>query len=149
MLNTSRDNLLPVVYVIDSILKNVKGLYLNILEKDAIEWMPIVFQKLDETQRLKLEKVWKTWDEFKLFPQESWKAIGRCFADRSSSNAQTTSSNTISEIAGITRTVRTIQFLEMTCFAEYLPPKRMFTFSTIRFFLSIFVSSVYISFANI
>lgn len=121
LLNTSRDNMLPVVYVIDSILKNVKGFYLNILEKDAIDWMPIVFQQLHETQRVKLEKVWKTWDEFKLFPLESWKAIGRCFGDRSSV-PNTAIVSTVSEVAGISRTVRILPlFHDVTFLHNALP----------------------------
>jgi pre-mRNA cleavage complex 2 protein Pcf11 len=105
LLKTTRENMLPLVYVLDSILKNVKGNYVNILEKDAIDWMPIVYQKLQDAQRAKLQKVWKTWNEFKLFSTENWKAIGRCFDDRSSV-ASIGLPTTISQVAGITRTVR-------------------------------------------
>ena len=30
---------LPLVYVIDSILKNVKGLYIDVMRKDIAQWM--------------------------------------------------------------------------------------------------------------
>lgn len=108
MLNTTnRDNILPIVYLIDSILKNVKGCFVALLEKDAIEWMPTVYQKLNEIQRVKLEKVWKTWNEFKIFSLDSWRAMGKCFAERvSGSSAAVSSFTAVTEITGITRTVR-------------------------------------------
>lgn len=120
---TNRDNLLPIVYVIDSILKNVKGCYIRILEKDAIHWIPIIYSKLHyETQRMKLEKVWKTWNEFKLFSVDSWKIMGQCFSNSGEDNQRlnnnnktidlTSSSainNTILDTAGIMRTVRNVK----------------------------------------
>jgi CID domain len=110
LLTSSRDNILPVVYVIDSILKNVKGFYLSIIEKDAIEWMSIVFHKLHDSQRMRLEKVWRTWNEFKLFPHDSWKLIGSCF-EGTTSISNVLSPAAVLETAGITRTVRTFPFL--------------------------------------
>lgn len=102
LLNTSRDNMLPLVYVLDSILKNAKGYYVEIVEADAAGWMSSVNEKLQDTQRAKLQKVWRTWNEFKIFSEESWKAMGRCFDDRASGKAV---GSTVSEVAGISRTV--------------------------------------------
>mmetsp|Transcript_16581 Transcript_16581/g.24786 ORF Transcript_16581/g.24786 Transcript_16581/m.24786 type:complete len:626 (-) Transcript_16581:46-1923(-) len=97
---------LPLVYVMDSILKNAKGLYIDIMQDDFISlsqecgndgdksndenkngdevnWMNDVFQFLekDETSKIKLRKVWDTWDQFHIFPTETWKQIGQCFMD--------------------------------------------------------------------
>jgi pre-mRNA cleavage complex 2 protein Pcf11 len=74
---------LPLVYVIDSILKNVKGLYIEIMKDDIQKWMMGLYQLLegDELARMKLRRVWKTWNEFKIFPGEEWSSMGKCFTD--------------------------------------------------------------------
>lgn len=74
---------LPLVYVIDSILKNVKGLYIEIMKEDIQEWMGGVYQLLEgnELARTKLRKVWNTWNEFKIFPDKEWNSMGKCFTD--------------------------------------------------------------------
>ena len=73
----------PLVYVIDSILKNVKGLYIDIMRKDIAQWMESVYKILtssgNENARIKLRKVWNTWNEFRIFAPEDLKAIGKCF----------------------------------------------------------------------
>lgn len=107
LLNTSSDNILPLVYVLDSILKNVKGCYVKIIEDDAAEWLPVVHRKLaDQESRQKLQKVWKLWGTFNIFDPEKWKAMGRCFDDEMAANGTTEFSG--SNVAGINRTVRTI-----------------------------------------
>ena len=72
---------LPLVYVIDSILKNVKGLYILIMQPDIQQWMEPVYQMLNgnDLARTKLRKVWNTWNECKIFPEEEWKNMGKCF----------------------------------------------------------------------
>jgi pre-mRNA cleavage complex 2 protein Pcf11 len=72
---------LPLVYVIDSILKNVKGLYIDIMKKDIHTWMQHVYDVLygDETSRTRLRKVWDTWYRFQIFTEEEWKDMGQCF----------------------------------------------------------------------
>lgn len=76
----SSDRKLPLVYVIDSILKNVKGLYISLIEKDAKVWLPDVYRALrDDARRSKLKKVWRTWKEFKIFQESCWKDMGTCF----------------------------------------------------------------------
>lgn len=74
---------LPLVYVIDSILKNVKGLYIEIMREDIKLWMGPVFQMLGENElaKTKLRKVWNTWNEFKIFPEDDWKVMGKSFTD--------------------------------------------------------------------
>jgi len=74
---------LPLVYVIDSILKNVRGDYIQIMQDDIHDWMGTVSQMLenDDTAQNKLRKVWNTWKEFDIFPENSWKKMGRCFLD--------------------------------------------------------------------
>lgn len=74
---------LPLVYVIDSILKNAKGLYVDIMRKDIQNWMGIVYQMLQgsELARVKLKRVWNTWNEFHIFSREDWEQMGKCFTD--------------------------------------------------------------------
>ncbi len=86
---------LPLVYVIDSILKNAKGLYVDIMKDDfnnisssgrGVEiqnWMDDVYNFLqnDEMSRQKLRKVWNTWEHFNIFPHETWTKIGECFIE--------------------------------------------------------------------
>lgn len=97
--------MLPLVYVLDSILKNVKGFYIDLVQEDAEQWMPKVHHKLQDAQRARLKKVWTTWDEFKLFSTDAWKAMGRCF-DSQSSNGKSVVGSSLSNVAGIARTVR-------------------------------------------
>jgi pre-mRNA cleavage complex 2 protein Pcf11 len=86
---------LPLVYVVDSILKNAKGLYIDIMQDDFISAMDVNTDKdgdnkktddndsdndnNNELSKKKLRKVWNTWDQFKIFPKETWKQIGQCF----------------------------------------------------------------------
>jgi pre-mRNA cleavage complex 2 protein Pcf11 len=98
IMSTSRDNLLPLVYVLDSILKNVKGKFIDVVEFDVANWMPVVYRQLQKPQRAKLQKMWRSWNAFKIFSADSWKAMGECFDDEGSSTKST-------NVAGITRTV--------------------------------------------
>ncbi|CAB9499366.1 PCF11, cleavage and polyadenylation factor subunit, homolog (Saccharomyces cerevisiae) [Seminavis robusta] len=80
LLSSSGDHKLPIMYVIDSILKNARGAYIGFFEQDAPKWMPSVYRALpDETRRNKLKKVWNTWKDFSLFAPDKWKAMGECF----------------------------------------------------------------------
>lgn len=99
MTTTTAANLLPLVYVLDSILKNVKGKFIPVMEQDVVNWMSIVYKQLQNPQKQKLVKMHKTWNEFGIFSPENLKAMGRCF--ESSAVAGTTS-----KVAGSTRTVR-------------------------------------------
>ena len=108
LLSTSRDNMLPLVYVLDSILKNVKGFYIDMVQEDAAEWMPKVYEKLQDTQRAKLKKVWETWDKFSLFSSDAWRNMGRCFDNQSSGKGLV--GTNLSTVAGIARTVRREMF---------------------------------------
>ena len=104
LMTSTSSALLPLVYVLDSILKNAKGQYVGLIEKDATNWIPEVHRKLpDESQRGKLQKVWRTWQEFNIFPVETWKIMGACFDTRVDEKALTSSSD---KVAGISRTVR-------------------------------------------
>lgn len=80
--------LLPVLYVLDSVLKNCRGCYVRIVQNDAATWMPAVYRRLDAAGRGKLQKVWRTWHEFRLFDDDGanngaaqWREMGRCFTD--------------------------------------------------------------------
>jgi len=114
-------NLLPLVYLVDSILKNVKGKYVEVVEADADTWIPVVYKQLPEPQRQKLHRVWTTWKDSQLFAPERLQAMGRCFGElQQPSNATTTAAATTAAssrlptglnalVGGITRAVRTSQ----------------------------------------
>jgi len=83
LLTASSENMLPVLYVLDSILKNAKGCYIAMVERDAVTWMPKVYARLHKNRQAQqnLQKVWRTWNEpFHLFDAATWRAMGRCFA---------------------------------------------------------------------
>ena len=101
----SADRKLPLVYVIDSILNNVKGKFIKVIEKDAKEWMSIVHQALPDDKRAKLKKVWNLWKDRNIFPESSWKEMGECFTSGAGSS-QTNSASAKLEKAGITWGVR-------------------------------------------
>jgi len=105
-----RNEILTVMYVLDSILKNAKGCYIAMVERDAVEWMPTVYTKLQTQQsQQKLQKVWRTWNEFHLFDTEQWKAMGRCFSD---TNAKVkVGGGSMAAVAGISRTVCLVLWL--------------------------------------
>ena len=82
LLSASGDHKLPLMYVIDSILKNARGCYITLFQDDAESWMASVYRSLpDDATRTKLKKVYKTWNDFSLFPLDKWKAMGECFQD--------------------------------------------------------------------
>ena len=103
LLKAPREKLLPLVYAVDSILKNAKGHYVQIVEKDAENWIPAVYKQMMDTEKAKLQKVWKTWNDSRIFTPESLKAMGRSFDDNASGNALSSST---AQVAGISRTVR-------------------------------------------
>jgi CID domain len=121
MTTSNNSNLLPLVYVLDSILKNVKGQYIKVIENDAASWLGGVYRKLPDLQKQKLKKVYQTWVDARLFNEERLKAMGRCLeaggggiagGTGGASVANQSSSSTLSGglrtniVAGITRAVR-------------------------------------------
>lgn len=110
------DRKLPLVYVVDSILKNVKGKFVPIIEKDVKNWMPVVYQSLAEDKRAKLKKTWNLWKDSIGFSESSWKEMGACFdptqssspssGDKSSSAVSNSALNANLDKAGIARAVR-------------------------------------------
>lgn len=81
---SSPNRKLPLVYVLDSLLKNVKGVYINIIQDDAANWMSTVYEIFDgankEDEKARLKKVWNTWREFGVIQdEEKWRQIGQCF----------------------------------------------------------------------
>lgn len=106
--NVSSDKKLPLVYVIDSILKNVKGNYIPVIEEDAKTWMPIVYQALPEDKRAKLKKVWNLWKDANIFAESKWQEMGSCFSGASAAGGSSDAANSNPELekAGITWGVR-------------------------------------------
>lgn len=72
---------LPLVYVVDSILKNVRGRFIPLIESDAAEWISAVHGHISDEQRAKLRKVLDTWRQGAIFSETSLTEMGRCFAD--------------------------------------------------------------------
>lgn len=81
LVTISSEYKLPLVYLLDSILKNVKGQYRPVMEIDVKNWMPIVYQALPEDQRVKLKKVWNIWRDAGVFEESKWREMGQCFSD--------------------------------------------------------------------
>jgi hypothetical protein len=97
------DRKLPLVYVVDSFLKNVKGKFTSIIEPDVKNWMPSVYQSLNETQQQKLKKVWNLWKGTVGFTDSNWREMGQCFE---SSNGGGSGLGGKLDKAGITVAVR-------------------------------------------
>jgi len=101
------DKLLTVVYLLDSILKNAKGRYLDFVDRDAETWLPVVYANLpDQQQKTKLRKVWTTWGQFELFQPERLRAMGRCFSASQNNKAIGTVPPNVVIGTTISRTVR-------------------------------------------
>ncbi|XP_026860226.2 pre-mRNA cleavage complex 2 protein Pcf11 [Electrophorus electricus] len=64
---------LPVLYLVDSIVKNVGGDYLEVFAKNLITSFICVFEKVDENTRKSLFKLRSTWDE--IFPLKKLYAL--------------------------------------------------------------------------
>lgn len=111
LLLAAGDHKLPIIYVIDSVLKNAKRCYIDLMEDDAKSWMPAVYRDIpDKVGREKLKKVWNTWNTFNVFSQEKWNEMGQCFNDNGEANDGSLSPNASSSVgmssaAGIPRTV--------------------------------------------
>lgn len=100
--SVSRDFKLPLVYVLDSILKNVKGRFVKILEEDAKHWMPVVCHVLKDPQVQKLKKVWNMWRG--IFPESAWREMGTCFTNSGIASKLAEQNQTTSN-GGIVRSV--------------------------------------------
>ncbi|XP_033212729.1 uncharacterized protein LOC117170223 isoform X2 [Belonocnema kinseyi] len=59
---------LPVLYLIDSIVKNVKGNYLELFSQNIVKTFCSVFEEVDEATRLSMHKLRQTW--FNVFPAQ-------------------------------------------------------------------------------
>ncbi|XP_034033481.1 pre-mRNA cleavage complex 2 protein Pcf11 isoform X2 [Thalassophryne amazonica] len=64
---------LPVLYLVDSIVKNVGGEYLEVFAKNLITSFICVFEKVDENTRKSLFKLRSTWDD--VFPLKKLYAL--------------------------------------------------------------------------
>jgi pre-mRNA cleavage complex 2 protein Pcf11 len=112
------DRKLPLVYVIDSILKNVRGKYVQIIEEDAKTWMPVVYGVLPEDKRAKLKKVWDLWKDAGVFSTENWNEMGQCFSGTANMGDGSVD-NTILENAGILFGVSVTKEFVLYCTMQY------------------------------
>ena len=97
---SSPDRKLPLVYVLDSLLKNVRGVYVRIIQDDAQNWMSTVYDIFDkankEDEKARLKKVWNTWkNQGAITDEERWRQIGQCFLmadekEKAAADAKTT-----------------------------------------------------------
>ncbi len=126
---------LPLVYVMDSILKNVRGYFLQLMQEDFFpknegeaipidvdkkNWMTAVYDALSQhddqhdhphtVARSRLRRVWNTWNQppsFQLFPVSQWKAIGQCFVEEDERIQQSKlKADAMTRAAGIERNER-------------------------------------------
>jgi len=85
------ERILPLVYVIDSILKNVKQQFIPLIETDAQEWIPVVYASLHKhattkAHNAKLKKVIHIWKEFQVFKTEAVQNMILCY-EKAEANA--------------------------------------------------------------
>jgi pre-mRNA cleavage complex 2 protein Pcf11 len=120
LLSVSGDHKLPIIYVIDSILKNAKGTYISIIEEDAKTWMSAVYREIpDKVGKEKLKKVWNTWNTFSVFAREKWEEMGTCFSsntaggDKDGDNSLKNINHNSDGVAGIPRSVCCTVLLEV------------------------------------
>lgn len=146
--NVSSEYKLPLVYVIDSILKNVRGEFIPVIELDVKNWLPIVYQALPDDQRVKLKKVWNLWKDAGVFEESKWREMGRCFSDSnvvdlSSDDPVTTNPSLVK--AGITWGVRgnsyRISFFYISDISELYRQVTLLVTKTLWLILLLFVSS--------
>jgi CID domain len=108
----SREKLLPLVYLVDSIIKNAKGHFINVIPADAIHWMPTVYKKLDSADSIKMQKVWKTWKDGRILSEASLNAIEQqCFGSSSASSSSSSpmgGTSSGASVVGILRAVGTL-----------------------------------------
>lgn len=95
---SSPDRKLPLVYVLDSLLKNVKGVYTDIILGDAVDWLTEVYNIFDkahkEDEKARLKKVWSSWKQFGVIKDdERWRQIGQCFFATGTSGGDAASPN--------------------------------------------------------
>lgn len=103
------DRKLPLVYVVDSILKNVKGKFIPIIGRDASSWLPVVNASLPIEKRSKLEKVWILWKNTNVFARDDWESMGKCFSENKRNGSEVKTCSKL-EKAGLSlvRLMRTI-----------------------------------------
>jgi pre-mRNA cleavage complex 2 protein Pcf11 len=110
---SSPDRKLPLVYVLDSLIKNVKGEYIKIIQDGAVQWMPEVYDILDKAgkddAKARLKKVWNTWKvQGVITDEEKWRQIGQCFVTEgggAKDASKTTAEEPKSSASGIGRRV--------------------------------------------
>lgn len=71
--NVIKTSALPLLYLIDSIVKNVKGCYVELFTQNIVSNFCRIFQKSDEKTRASLFKLRNTWSD--VFPAEKLFAL--------------------------------------------------------------------------
>lgn len=61
---------LPVVYLMDSVLKNVGGPYVNLFSQNLYNTFCSAFEGVDSSTKRSLQTVLKTWRDHRLFPPQ-------------------------------------------------------------------------------
>ena len=105
---SSPDRKLPLVYVLDSLLKNVKGVYIDIILTDAADWLAAVYEIFNkakkEDEKARLKKVWNSWKQFGVIKDdEKWRNIGQCFLKTETSSGVDAAGSATKDSSGIAR----------------------------------------------
>jgi hypothetical protein len=66
---------LPVLYLMDSIIKNVGGVYIQLFSKNLFNTFCNAFDKVDFTTKNDLVRLWQTWKDSNLFTPQLLKKI--------------------------------------------------------------------------
>ncbi|RWS00845.1 pre-mRNA cleavage complex 2 protein Pcf11-like isoform X1 [Dinothrombium tinctorium] len=73
MHSVSPDKKLPLLYLMDSICKNINGVYVKLFTQNIVSTFCHVFEKADEKTRLSLYKLRQTWND--IFPARKLYAV--------------------------------------------------------------------------
>ena len=82
---------LPLVYLLDSIFKNVGGIFIGLASKDANIWVRKVFETVKNADKTRLRRVHSTWRDAALFTEDKLKVMARCFEEEDARTKQAAS----------------------------------------------------------
>lgn len=61
---------LPLIYLIDSILRNIAGPYVEVMNNEIVAIMNIIFMQFDEKDKLRFDYVVSTWETRRIFTND-------------------------------------------------------------------------------
>lgn len=66
---------LPLCYLIDSMLKNIGGVYIALFGENVVRWFPRAYEMVDAKAQFSMARVLGTWEQTRLFPEESLRQL--------------------------------------------------------------------------